>query len=85
MLSTAHKGTTAFLLRKSAVLKKARAVPKKFEADFSVIDRPNDYYDEEPIGFIWRDSKKPPTGMKRDAREYKDTVDMKDVEEEKES
>ena len=36
---------TTFLLRISVVLKKARVELKKFEEDFSVIDRPNDYYD----------------------------------------
>ena len=52
MFYSAHKGVTAFLFGKSAILKKARATPKKFETDFSVKDRPDECYDEEPTGFV---------------------------------
>ena len=56
MFYSAHKGVTAFLLRKSAILKKARATPKESEADFSVMDRPDECYDEEPTGFTKRNT-----------------------------
>ena len=45
-MSTAHKGVTTFLFRKSAILKKARKDPNKYGAEYSLLDRPDDYYDE---------------------------------------
>ena len=46
-IDIATKGRSAFLLRKSAVLGKKHKVQKQFLADYSVLDRPDDYYDEE--------------------------------------
>ena len=73
MFYSAHKGVTAFLLRKSAILKKARATPKEFEVDFSVMDRPNEYYDEVPI-----------VPQNKSSYGYQNTVEMEPIEEKKE-
>ena len=84
MFYSAHKGVTALLLRVSAILKKARATLKKFEADFSVMDRPDEYYDEEPTGFAKRNTGDAETQLERNKRGYQDTIEEEDIEEKKE-
>ena len=80
MFDSAHKRVTAFLLRKSAILKKARDTPKKFEADFSAMDRP----DEEPTGFAKINTGDAENQLERNKRGYQYTIGMEEIEEKKE-
>ena len=73
-MSTAHKGVTTFLLRKSAILKKARKDPNKYEAEYSLLDRPDDYYDEMA-----------PQKDLNFRRGYHNTIEMDEEEESKSS
>ena len=64
-----HKGRTAFLLRKSEILKKAKMKQKEYKADLSVLDRFNYYYNE---GEDYDD--------KNQAKRYTDAIEMEEEE-----
>ena len=65
----AHKDQTVFLLRKSAVLKGTKKKQTEYKIDLSILDRPNDYYDEKED----YDDKTP-------TKRYTDTIEMEEEE-----